>query len=238
MTDVAKKKVLHVGCGQARKENMHAVFHGPEWQEIRLDIDESARPDIKGDIRDMPDVQTESMDAVYSSHNVEHVYAYEVPIVLGEFHRTLKPGGYAVITLPDIQSVAFAVANGKLEDALYQSPAGPITPLEIMYGLNNALKVGQHYMAHKTAFTANSLARKMLDAGFHNVTVTRDVASYNLWAQGYKLGGQLKNPKHEANIKGQYQQAVVTLPKDGERLDELDAEPTLGWPQPEQAELF
>ena len=229
MVEKNSKKVLHVGCGRARKEKMHKIFHGDEWKEIRLDIDDAARPDIKGDIRDMPDVPSNDMDALYSSHNVEHVYAHDVPKVFSEFLRVLKPGGFAVLTMPDMQSVAFAVANDKLEDALYQSPSGPITPLEIMYGLNGALKAGQYYMAHKTAFTARTLAKKLIDAGFHNVTVSRDTLGHNLWAQGFKPGGNLKNPKHEAKISGNYNKAVIQLPKAGVKMDELDAEPSLPW---------
>ena len=217
------RKVLHVGCGPARKENMHKVFHGDDWQEVRLDITEAAQPDIIGDIRNMPAVDDESMDAVYSSHNVEHVHAYEVPSVMKEFYRVLRPAGFAVITLPDAQAVAFHIANGKLEDTLYESPAGPITPLEIMYGLDSALRNGEHYMAHKTAFTAHTLARYMMEAGFHNVKVERD-QHYNLWAQGFKPDGKRKM-EHKANIRGRYPFAVVTVPTENFKPDELEVEP-------------
>tara|TARA_B110000008_G_C16612067_1_gene420898 strand:+ start:309 stop:419 length:111 start_codon:yes stop_codon:yes gene_type:complete len=32
-------------------------------------------------------VETGSVDAIYSAHNIEHVYPHEVPIVLNEFYR-------------------------------------------------------------------------------------------------------------------------------------------------------
>lgn len=222
-----KKKVLHVGCGQATKEQMPKVFRSDDWQEVRLDIDEKIKPDILGDIRDMPAVQTNSMNGVFSSHNLEHVFAHEVSKVMNEFFRVLAPGGIAVITMPDIQSIAFAVAEGRLEEPLYQSKSGPISPLDIIYGFGQSIEAGSHYMAHKTAFTAHTLGKKMLDAGFHNVKVSREAGTYNLWAHGYKPGGQIKESAQTAAISGKYAKRVVDLPKPGQLRDDLDAEPKI-----------
>ena len=60
-------------------------------------------PDIVGTLLDMSQVQTASVDAVYSSHNIEHVYPHEVPIVLKEFYRVLKDDGIVVLECPDLQ---------------------------------------------------------------------------------------------------------------------------------------
>ena len=222
-----QKKVLHVGCGQATKQMMHPIFHSDDWQEVRLDIAETVNPDIVADMRDMPQVESDSMDALFSSHNLEHVYAYEVPNVLAEFFRILKPGGFAMVTLPDIQAVAFAIAQGKLEEPLYHSPSGPIAPLDILYGHGGSLQKGHHYMAHKTGFSAQTLGRKVLDAGFHNVKIAREKGAYNLWVQAFKPGGLLKDSKHQANVEGNYPYAVINLPRPGEKADDLDAEPRL-----------
>ena len=35
---------------------------------------------------DMSMVDSAAVDAVWSSHNLEHLYAHEVPVALGEFH--------------------------------------------------------------------------------------------------------------------------------------------------------
>ena len=74
------------------------------------------------------------VDAVYSSHNVEHLYSHEVAVALREMRRVLKPAGFVMIKVPDLQAVAGYVADGKLEDALYLSSMGPIAPLDILYG--------------------------------------------------------------------------------------------------------
>jgi len=180
------KQVLHVGCGAATIEKMTPGFRSGDWQEVRFDINPGVRPDIVGTITDMTAVPTDSVDAVYSSHNVEHVYAHEVPSVLREFLRVLKPGGFAVITCPDIESVAGQVAAGKLIDPLYQSPAGPISALDIMYGHTPAIANGEVYMAHRTAFTAKTLSDHMMSAGFGVVGMRRRPQVYELWAIGTK----------------------------------------------------
>ncbi|MEG4007150.1 tetratricopeptide repeat protein [Microcoleus sp. Pol11C1] len=179
------KTVLHVGCGPYYPNSLPETFPTDEWQEVRLDIDPAVRPDIIGSITDMSAVVTESVDAVYSSHNVEHVYYHQVPLVLAEFHRVLKPGGFAMILVPDIQTAAEAIAQGNLEDSpLYISPGGPIAAIDMFYGFREMIAPGNYYMAHHTAFTAHSLEGKMQQAGFRNLEVRRE--NFNIVAIGYK----------------------------------------------------
>src|SRR4029077_18530152 len=112
---------------------------------------------IVASLTDMTAVESGSMDALYSSHNLEHLYAHEVSKALGEFRRVLKMGGYALITLPDLQKVCEYVVADKLEEPMYQSPAGPIAPIDTLWGLRTSLAQGNVYMAHKTGFTGRSL---------------------------------------------------------------------------------
>ena len=95
------KTFLHVGCGPKRKDRTTAGF--ADWSELHFDIDESVQPDLVGTMTDMSSVSSESVDAVFSSHNIEHLYPHEVPVALSEFLRVLKPDGFAVITCPDLQ---------------------------------------------------------------------------------------------------------------------------------------
>jgi SAM-dependent methyltransferase len=178
-----RKLVLHVGCGPHEEDNLHVRFRGPEWRELRLDIDPDMRPDLVGDIAGMGDVvPSASVDAVWSSHNIEHVFAHEVPQVFGEFLRVLRPGGFVLVTTPDLQRAAERIASGKLEDPLYQSPAGPITPLDMVFGHGREIARGFEYMAHRTGYTARTLEQKLCDAGFEAVRVRREPADRALWA--------------------------------------------------------
>ena len=94
-------KLLHIGCGPKRKDQTLPAFQSDDWQEVRFDIDESVAPDIIGTMTDMSAVETRAMDALFSLHNVEHLYPHEVPVAFAEFHRVLKDDGFAIITCPD-----------------------------------------------------------------------------------------------------------------------------------------
>jgi SAM-dependent methyltransferase len=177
------KTFLHVGCGASRKDRTTARFAGPDWRELRLDIDEAVAPDIVGTMTDMSAVPNESADAIFSSHNIEHLYAHEVPLALAEFLRVLKPDGYAVITCPDLQSVAALIAEDKLTDTAYVSPAGPIAPLDIVYGHRPALAAGNLFMAHRCGFTETVLSGTLLGCGFKTMaSCRRGSPFFDLWA--------------------------------------------------------
>lgn len=168
------KNVLHVGCGGHHILGQHGFNADDGWQEIRLDINPAMKPDYIASITDMRDVPDASIDCVYSSHNLEHLYPHEVPKALAEFKRVLRDDGYALIITPDIQEVAVQVAQGNLTSHLYQSSAGPISALDIMYGHRPSIAQGNLYMAHNTAFTLETLSQACIDAGFQHVDGHRE----------------------------------------------------------------
>ena len=178
------KRLLHVGCGSARARDTVPVFADPDWQEVRLDVDPHVRPDVVASITDMRPVPDASVDGVLSAHNLEHLFAHEVPVALREFRRVLRPGGFALIFTPDLQAVAAHVARGELEDTLYVSPAGPIAAADVLYGLRRSVAAGNHYMAHKTGFTEGTLRQKLAEAGLVEVEVGRD--RFELHAIAYR----------------------------------------------------
>jgi SAM-dependent methyltransferase len=159
------KILLHVGCGYEPQSNI-VGFNNDNWNEIRLDIDESVNPDIVGTLTDMQSVEAGSVDAVYSSHNIEHIFPHEVPVALSEFYRVLKEDGIVVITCPDIQSVGEAIAQDKLFETLYESTMGPVTAFDILYGHRETTLDGNVFMIHKGGFTYSTLDKAFFEAGF------------------------------------------------------------------------
>lgn len=179
-----RKKVLHVGCGPYRLDALPPELRTEDWQEIRLDIDPQMQPDILGTITDLSAVPDSAVDAVYSSHNLEHIYDYEVPLALAEFKRVLKPGGLTWLVVPDMQLAAEWVVKGDMDDEpLYISLGGPVKALWMFYGMGTSIP-GMPYMAHKTGFTASGLQGRLAGAGFEPVEVWR--GNFNVYAKGYK----------------------------------------------------
>ena len=160
------KTFLHIGCGHYTKSQAPG-FNNDNWKEIRFDIDKKVNPDIEGTLTDMILVETGSVDAVYSAHNIEHIYPHEVPFALEEFYRVLKDDGIVVISCPDLQSVCEAVVNDRLLEPLYETPAGDkISPIDILYGYRKDVAKGNEHMAHKGGFTYTSLNTSFFEAGF------------------------------------------------------------------------
>jgi predicted SAM-dependent methyltransferase len=195
------RTVLHVGCGQRDPARLHATFRGAGWKEIRLDIDPAVKPDIIASITHMRSVPDGSIDAVWSSHNLEHLYAHEVPLALREFRRVLKAQGLALITLPDLQQVARLIAADKLDEPVYVSPAGPVAPLDMLYGHRSLLSTGQVFMAHRTGFTRKTLGHALVSAGFEFVRMWTD-RTMSLWASAHK------NPSAETISKARADEAA------------------------------
>ncbi|WP_342778714.1 class I SAM-dependent methyltransferase [Phreatobacter stygius] len=171
-----------MGCGAPGIERLHPVFRAAgRWQEVRLDVDPRVAPDIVCSTTDMQRaVQDASFDALWSSHNIEHLYDHEVTLAFAEFRRVLKRSGFALIRCPDLQAIIEAARTDGLESVAYVAPAGPVTPLDMLYGFRPSIARGNEFMAHKTGFTDLRLGRLLIEAGFAEVRTKR--ALFDLWA--------------------------------------------------------
>ena len=159
------KTLQNVGCGLSNKSQIKG-FNNDNWKEIRLAIDSAVKPDVVGSSTDMSLIETGSVDAVYSSYNLDHIYPHEVPIALKEFYRVLNEDGIAVVKCPDIQTVCELIAQDKLLKLLYESPIGPIYPIDVIYGNRWQIQNGNEYMAKKVGFTYSALNASFAEAGF------------------------------------------------------------------------
>lgn len=179
--DGAQPTFLHVGCGGLRSPHVSPGLRGTHWREVRLDIDPGVAPDIVASITDMEGVPNASVDVVYSAHNLEHLYPHEVPLALREFRRVLKPDGLLVATCPDLESVCRRLVEGGAASTAYTSEAGPIAPLDMLFGLRSALADGRLPMAHRFGFTAQTLADAAQAAGFGGALCRARPERYDLW---------------------------------------------------------
>lgn len=153
---------------------------------MRFDIDPSVAPDILGTMTDLGAVESGSFDSIYSSHNIEHLYAYEAPVALREFRRVLNDDGFIIVSCPDLKSIAARIVEADLAEPAYVSRSGPITPLDMIYGHGASIAAGHHYMAHRSGYTKLSLANAIAAAGFASVSAYDRPKNFVLWAVGSK----------------------------------------------------
>jgi predicted SAM-dependent methyltransferase len=177
------RRVLNIGSGPKSIRKANAIFDPDGWQEVRMDLDPAVRPDVVGSMTDMHvHFGAERFDAVWSSHSLEHLHSHEIPVALKEFRRVLKDDGFALITCPDLETVMRLFLEHGSDHVVYRSPAGPITPLDMMFGHSRSIAAGAVHMAHHSGLTSDRLAGLLLEAGFAEaVTKRRD---YDLWALG------------------------------------------------------
>ena len=166
------KKVLNVG-GNSKAISLPPQY--ADFEHVLLDIDPQGSPDIVCDARELTTLPAGQFEAVYCSHNLEHYYRHDVPKVLAGFMHVLRDDGFAQIRVPDIREVMRLSIEKDLdiEDVLYQSDAGPIMVLDVLYGHGVEIEQsGQDFYAHKTGFTVKSLYKVLLEAGFAKIFCT------------------------------------------------------------------
>jgi SAM-dependent methyltransferase len=166
-----KRAFVNAGSGPAGNARIPAFFK--DWKQTRVDIDPATKPDLLASIADLSAIPTGTMDAVWSAHSLEHLYAHEVPLALAEFRRVLRNTGFACIVIPDLQAIAEWIATDRLFETIYQSVAGPVTAHDMIWGFSPAIANGNTAMAHRCGFTPTPFIRILTDAGFAEVQVRR-----------------------------------------------------------------
>ena len=172
--------VINAGCGPLGGGRLPALFD--TWQQLRVDLDPGVQPDIVASVTDLSAIPSESADAVWSAHCIEHLYAHEVSRALGEFYRILADDGFACIVVPDLQAIASYIAADKLHEAIYTSAAGPISAHDMVYGFGVAIAQGRVGMAHRCGFTPSLMVQRLQELPFGEILVRRRPSALELVA--------------------------------------------------------
>jgi len=179
------KKLLHIGCGGAGREQvMLEDFRREEWDHLRVDIDSNVLPDVVDDMRTLVTVEDSSVDGVYSSHNLEHLHPNDSLKAMQTFLRVLKPGGIFFAVVPDVQIACEWIARGDGLKTIYQSAAGPITPIDMVYGYR-PFTFDNPFQMHRMGFTVAIMDWMIREAGFTQCKV-QNGSGFDVWAYGEK----------------------------------------------------
>lgn len=77
------------------------------WYILDHKIKENSNFNISGDALNI-NLEDESCDILFCSHVFEHIPHSELPLIIAEFNRVLKPNGVLRILTPDLQKIAKA----------------------------------------------------------------------------------------------------------------------------------
>lgn len=182
----AGSTVLNVG---GSSKSIAIPAHYRDWQHLLLDIDPRGDADIILDARKLHTLAAGQFDAVYCSHNLEHYYRHDVQSVLAGFYHVLKPDGFAEVHVPDMRAVLkrFVETGMEMGDILYESPGGPISVADVIYGWGKQIESsGGDFYAHKNGFTKASLTAALTTAGFTHVWIADSANPFSLGALAFK----------------------------------------------------
>jgi SAM-dependent methyltransferase len=182
----SRNSVLNVGGGN---KTIQIPEHYQNWRHLLLDIDPGGDADIVMDARKLKTLPMGQFDAVYCSHNLEHYFRHDVASVLSGFFHVLKPDGFAEIHVPNMRNVLkrFVETGMEIDDILYESPSGPISVLDVIYGWGKQIEsTGVDFYAHKTGFTETSLMAALNAAGFVHVWIAESTDAFSVGALAFK----------------------------------------------------
>lgn len=96
---------LHLGCGNSHLPGYLNV-------DITSSFEGTGAPDLRADIRHLPQLASASFDEVYACHVLEHIEFTDVLLTLTEWRRLLRPGGVLRLAMPDLDAEIDAARSG------------------------------------------------------------------------------------------------------------------------------
>ena len=141
---------LNLGCGQKILPGYVNVDFENKWAK--------KKPDVECDIRKLP-YEDGTADEILSVHVIEHFYLWEVPDILKEWHRVLRPGGKLILECPCLNKVLFFLAQKELVLS------------HTLFALYGDPQYGDPAMVHKWCYSKEHLADWVKASGFKDVAV-------------------------------------------------------------------
>ena len=102
---------------------------------------------------------SDTVEAIFSSHVLEHLFMDEVENLITEMYRVLKPGGVCRIVVPDLEKII----------ALYD----PEDPREFLKDMFEISSRGAVKNQHHCGFTGQFLKKMAAEAGFSICSVEK-----------------------------------------------------------------
>ncbi|BAZ47705.1 hypothetical protein NIES4103_03070 [Nostoc sp. NIES-4103] len=150
------KNLLNLGSGRKKIENwINADFFSDLiwWKKS------SQRPDWMLDLRYPLNCKDNVWDGVFSSHTLEHLYPDEALQLLKELNRTMKPGAWLRITVPDLRKYVAYYRGEKVDEEFTR---------RWQTGCEAIRTMTQNYI-HVSVWDSELLGIFLKEAGFINI---------------------------------------------------------------------
>jgi predicted SAM-dependent methyltransferase len=128
---------------------------------INVDLEKG---DLRCDLRQL-DLPNDHADMAIAVHVIEHFYAWEIPALLAEWKRVLKPGAKLVLELPCMDKVI-----NYLHECVQQNI--PISPSFSWFVFWGDPKHHDPLMVHKWGYTQQMIETELAAAGFVDIVFT------------------------------------------------------------------
>jgi len=129
--------------------------------------------DVISSVVDLEGIPNSCADAVWASHVVEHNYWHDLPNLFANMMRVLKDDGFAIVKVPNLASIAANIEQNIL-GKVYDSPSGPVSAIDMLYGHRGLVNLFGEGMAHKTGFTKSSMEEVLQSLGIKAVVKEKD----------------------------------------------------------------
>jgi predicted O-linked N-acetylglucosamine transferase (SPINDLY family) len=155
---VQKKTFLQFNPGGSAASETLPLFKTAAW-----------RMTEGGDIPHIGNYRGKTVNAIFLNQYLPCCFAHDVQKTLQRCLATLDDDGFLIATCPDLVTIAQHILSHGLTKPSYISEAGPITPLDMIFGHGQTIHDGQTALAHHTGFTQESLVAHLGEAGFKSV---------------------------------------------------------------------
>lgn len=161
-----EKKIVDLGCGN---KELGEHYQTSEGDVLHVDMREDAQPDFRCDVRKTP-FATGEFDVVFSSHTLEHFDRKEIPEILDEWIRILKPEGEFRLNLPNMEWAAQHIMNKEIDNDV----------MNVLYG---AQTYSTNY--HRCGFTPQIIEQLLAERGFKKFVW--DYHNYHMFVRAWKV---------------------------------------------------
>lgn len=143
---------LHLGCGRHVLDGYCNIDVQPSPKAKRP-------PDLLAPVTSIP-LPDGCASEILAVHIFEHLYRWEAPKALSEWHRLLRPGGALILEMPDVVKCAknlIRLIEGSDERALES---------QAMHGLYGDPGTEDAYMTHRYGWTSKTIKPVLAAGGF------------------------------------------------------------------------